>query len=283
MFPHMIRARSPVASALAALLLGACTDPEQRAQEKQRALETARASRKAEQEKKQGPAVEKVKLDPFWDDSSYLKVVSEGACPEGIWALFPGQAPGEDEAAKKANEGRRNELAARFREAKLLLRLRAPEVALSEFDAPRGSFPLQLPGSLDCSDSSGRLTIAWAPAKAITPPSSAAKQGAEVQQNLWVAEPLSFQLPMRTMAEAQEFKDKHRFDLTARLVLKLGRTEVDKKMFRTAKVTQGELSIGGGLEDWGAGRLVRAELLGLRLAKDFEQTPLIVLDKRAGK
>ena len=34
------------------------------------------------------------------------------------------------------------------------------------------------------------------------------------------------------------------------------------------------ISIGGGNEDWGAGRMVHADLVGLRVASDHEKTEL---------
>ncbi|MBI3184510.1 MAG: hypothetical protein HYZ28_20430 [Myxococcales bacterium] len=268
--------------ALVALVLAGCSDSKKRAEQRQRAIEEQRAQLKGAKEEKGAGKPEPVKLEAFWDDPGYLRLSSDGACPEGVWALFPGNVPGEDATEKKANEGRRGELASKLKASTALVKLHSPmEVKLHDFDAPKGSFPIEIAGSVDCTDSFGHLTLAWAPAKAVIPANSAAKQGAEVQQNLWQVEPLSYHLPMSTQAEAKEFRDKHRFDLTARLVLRLGKSRVDKKMFRTSKVTQGDISLGGGLEDWGAGRLIQAEVLGLRLATDFEKKPLI--ENREGK
>ncbi len=257
-------------------LAAGCTDSKSRIEERQKAIEAARAAAKAKQQPQEAPKAEPVRLDAFWDDASYVKVVPDGQCPEGIWALFSGDAPGDTPDEKKANAARRAELAKKLRESTFLVKLRAPTtVKLHEYDAPKGQFPIEIAGSVDCTDSFGHLTFAWTPAKAITPGLSAAKQGAEVAQNIWVAEPMTFHLPMRSQSEAREFKEKRRLDLHARIVMKLGKTEVDRKMFRTTKQTSGDISIGGGVEDWGAGRLVRAELLGLRLATEHEKMPLI--------
>src|SRR5438105_1868294 len=84
------------------------------------------------------------------------------------------------------------------------------------------------------------------------------------------SETVKFSIPMKSMAEAKEWKNKNLIGLSARVVFKLGKPDVDKKLHKVAKVTEkaaGEtISIGGGTEDWGAGRLVHAELIGLRVA-----------------
>lgn len=265
---------------LAALVLGlaGCKDADERIQEKQKALEEARAAQRSEAAPAQAAEAspEPVTLDAFWDDAGYLKLRGDAPCPEGIWALFPKDVPGDSPEEKKANAAKRAEWASKLKEATVLVKLRAPkEVKLGDYDAPKGKFPLEVAGSIDCTDSFGRLTIAWTSAKAITPGNSAAKDGAEVQQNIWHSEPTLYTLPMRSMAEAKEFRDKHRFDLHARLVLKLGRPQVDKKMFKTSKVSEGEISLGGGWEDWGAGRMIRAEVQGIRISTDREKTALI--------
>ena len=130
----------------------------------------------------------------------------------------------------------------------------------------------------DYTDSFGHVALAWTAAKAGDPGNSAAKQDAEITQNYWVAQPVTFSIPMKSMAEAKEWANSNRIGLSARVVFKLGKVEVDKKLHKVAKVTEkaaGEtISIGGGTEDWGAGRLVRVELIGLRVAVDKEKTQL---------
>ena len=77
---------------------------------------------------------------------------------------------------------------------------------------------------------------------------------------------------------AKAWGDGNRFGLSARVGFALGKTEIDRKLKRVAKVTEkaaGEtISIGGGTEDWGAGRLIRVELLGVRVATDREKKML---------
>lgn len=251
---------------------------EERAAARQAEIEQARADRKAAQDQpaKEAAAAPAVRLEPFWDDAAYLKVSPDGACPEGLWALFPGPAPGDDAAARKANEAKRAELARSLKDATVLLKLRVGDsLKLLDYNAAKGELPIELKGVIDCKDSAGNVSIGLGDAKAITPGSSAAKQGAEVAMRIWDAPALRYVHPLRSMADAKEFLTKHRFDLEARVVFKLGRAEVDKKMVRIAKATSGEISIGGGNEDWGAGRMVRAQLLGVRIAADHGRLALV--------
>lgn len=259
----------------AALTLWGCGDAKKRAEERQRAIDAAKTARQAEQEKPaEAPKAEAVKLEAFWDDANYVRITPDGACPEGLWALFS-EVPGSAEE-KKANAAKKPELAKKLQEATVLVKLRAPAgVKLLPYDAPKGYFPLELSGTIDCTDSIGRIAIAWTKAQAITPGASAAKQGSEVTQNVWTAEPLTYTLPMKSTTEAKEFNDKNRFGLDARLVLKLGKTEVDRKIFKTAKVSSGGITVGGAAEDWGAGRMVHATVQGVRIATDREKTSLI--------
>lgn len=223
------------------------------------------------------PGGEVVKVDPPYSDDGNVILKADLECPAGFWSLFPGDAPGADKEEKKANAAKRADLAKALREKTYLVKFRAPtDVKLSPYDAPNGRFTVQVAGSIDCTDSIGHVTVAWTKAVATTPPPSAAQEGAEVTQNVWLAPPFEFQIPMSTMAQAKEFNDKNRLTLSARVALKLGKVEVDKKLKKIAKVqteAAGEkLAIGGGTEDWGAGRLVRAELIGIRLASDREKT-----------
>jgi hypothetical protein len=275
------------------MLLAACSkksDAQKRIDEKVRKAEEVAATKEKSSAEKQAareaamnnkpppmPAGEAVKVPAPYGDEGNVVLHSDGECPEGFWALFGGEAPGANKAEKKANAARRPELAKALKEHTYLVKFRAPaEVKLSPYDAPRGRFTVEVNGSVDCTDSIGHVTIAWTRAQANTPPPSAAQEGAEVTQNVWLAPPVEFELPMPTMAQAKEFNEKNRLTLSARVVMKLGKTDIDKKIKKIAKVeteAAGEkLSIGGGNEDWGAGRLVRAELVGVRLASDREKT-----------
>jgi len=255
---------------------------------KKRTLEKLKQAEKdkAEKQKKDADAdakrfqpkeSEAVKLGSPWDDGKLI--ANEGACPEGIWALFKGDAPGADKAEKKANESKRADLVKDLKAQTFMVKLRAPDgVKLKDFDPPKGEFPLEVQGSIECTDSFGHVALTWTNAKAGNPGNSAAKQDAEITQNYWIAPPVTFAIPMKSMVEAKEWANANRIGLSARVVFKLGKVEVDKKLHKVAKVTEkaaGEtISIGGGTEDWGAGRLVRVELIGLRVATDKEKNQI---------
>jgi hypothetical protein len=214
-----------------------------------------------------------------YDESGGLVVLPDGPCPEGLWAFFPGEAPGATPDEKKANAARRKDLVQALTGRTILVKLRSPAtVTLSPYDAPNGKFLIDVVGTVDCTDSLGRIALAWTDAKSSTPETSAAKQGADLTQNIWSAPPVSFELPIKSLTEAKTFNDKNRFGLSARVAFTPGKAEVDKKVKKVKKVqaeAAGEkLSFGGGTEDWGAGRLLRGTVLGVRVATEQEKKEL---------
>lgn len=258
---------------------GSSRTSEQLEQLKKKKEEQAKQAAAKEKAKLEPPVVESIKLDPPYDDASAVVINPDGPCPENFWALFGGDVPGASPEEKKANAAKKKELADQLRAKKYLVKLRGtPGVTLSPYDAPNGKFTIDVAGSIDCTDSLGHVTIAWTDAKAGDPGASAAKQGAEITQNVWMAPPLPFTLPIKSLVEAKEFNDKNRFGLSARVAFAPGKVDLDKKLKKIGKVTEkaaGEtLTIGGGVEDWGAGRLLRAELLGVRVATDREKKQL---------
>lgn len=269
--------------ALTLTLCGCPGDSKKKMADKQKQLEQAKADQKAKQEQKELlPDLPKdvVRLDKPWEDESYVELKTDAKCPENFWALFNGEVPGATPEEKKANKARQAEYAKALREQTYIIKLRAPDqVSLKPYDAPNGKFPLEVVGTIDCTDSIGHVAIAWTAAKAGDPGASAAKEGSDLVQNAWIAPPLTFALPMAGMSAAKEFDNKHRLGLSARLIVKLGKTEIDKKLKKLPKVVEkaaGEtLTIGGGTEDWGAGRLVRVEQQALRIAIEREKTALI--------
>lgn len=261
------------------LLLMACTEGRAKRAEKQLAdLKAKQEAQKAAQtEEKLVAPVDVVKLDPPYDDTSSERLVPDGACPEGLWALFPGPAPGETPEEKKANEARRAGLKEALKGKQFMFRLRAPhQVTLQPHDAAQGLLPIHVLGTVDCSDALGHVAIAWTPATS-TPANPAAGRD-EPTPHHWAAPPLTFTLPIKSMSEAKSFAQNNALGLTARVVFTFGKGEVDKKLKKVAKVAQeaaGEnVGYGGGVEDWGAGRLVRAELIGYRVAVDQERKQL---------
>ena len=224
----------------------------------------ADAKAKKDKENKLEPLpTEVVRLDPPYDDTQAVVMLPDGPCPEGLWALFPGDAPGATPEEKKANAANRKQVAEAAKARKYLVKLRAPaQVVLSPYDAPNGKFTIDVNGTIDCTDGLGRIALAWTE---------------------WQAQPSHFDLSIKSLTEAKEFNDKNRFGLSARVAFTLGKVEVDKKVKKVAKVSEkaaGEtLSFGGGNEDWGAGRLIHGELLGIRVATDREKKTVVEKSK----
>jgi hypothetical protein len=278
-----------VVAALAFAFLFACKgNSSTRAQEQLEALQKKKeAEKKAATEDKPAPLpTEVIRLEPPYDDAQAVVLLPDGPCPEGFWALFPGDAPGATPEEKKANQANRKAVADQVRSKKYLVRMKGANfVTLSPYDAPKGRFLIEVKGTIDCTDSMGHIAIAWTEAKASEPGTSAAKEGAEVTQNVWNAAPVTFELPITSLADAKTFNDQNRFGLSARVAFTPGKVDVDKKMKKVAKVTEqaaGQtVSLGGGMEDWGAGRLLHADLLGIRVATDREKKQLF--DQRPSK
>jgi hypothetical protein len=239
----------------------------------------AQKKEKDEKAKLAPAAAEVVNLSSPYTDASSTLINPDGPCPEGMWALFPGDPPGATKEEKKANAAKKKDLADSFKGKQFLIKLRGPgQVTLKPYDAPKGSFPVEVLGTIDCTDPAGRIAIAWTAAKAGDPGNSAVHEGSDITQNIWMAPPLPFELKMTSQQEAKDFFGKNVIGLSARVVFTLGKVEVDKKIKRVKKVTEkaaGEsLGFGGGDEDWGAGRMVHAELVGVRVATDREKKEL---------
>lgn len=275
-----------VVTALAALSLFGCPDSaSKRTQDQLDALQKKKAAAAKADDKPEPLPAEVLHFDPPYDDTQAVVILPDGPCPEGFWALFPGDAPGATPEEKKANAANRKSLADGLRAKKFLVKMKGSSVTLSPYDAPKGRFTIDVKGTIDCTDSMGHVAIAWTEAKAGDPGNSAAKEGSELTQNVWLAPPVTFELPITSLTEAKAFNDGNRFGLSARVGFTLGKAEVDKKLKKVAKVTEqaaGEtLTLGGGMEDWGAGRMVRAELLGIRVATEREKKQLF--DQRPSK
>jgi hypothetical protein len=235
--------------------------------------------KKAKEEKNKPAVVPEAKLDAPYSNASATVLLPDAPCPAGFWALFPGAAPGATPEEKKSNEAKRKELATGLLAATYLVKLRGPSlVKLSAFDAPKGTFQVDVVGSVDCIDSAGHVTISWTNAQAGDPGSSAAKEGVELRQRFWLAPPTVFSIPKASMTEAKEFESKNKVALSARIVGAAGEVEVDKKLIKMQKVetkAAGEtVGYGGGMEDWGAGRLLRLNVAGFRVATQLEAVEL---------
>lgn len=274
--------RHVLAGCVAAALLAGCNDAQnKRTQQQLESLQKKNAA--AKEAAKDGPVLplprEALSLPAPWDERDAVVITPEGRCPDGLWALFDGPAPGADDAEKKANAANRASIAEGLRNKPFLVRMKgASYVTLSDWDATHGLFVVEVKGTVDCVDPLGRIAIAFGPAKAQVPGASAAQQGSDFVQQVWTAAPITFEKKELVPSEAKRFFDGNRFGLSARVAFAPGATRVDTKVRRVPKVTEkvgGEtLSIGGGTEDWGAGRLLEARQVAVRVATDGERTQL---------
>lgn len=233
----------------------------------------------AERQRKKAEAGETVALDPPYRDADATVIAADGPCPEGLWALFDDEPPGATKEEKQANLAKRPALAEGLRGKKFLVKLRGPpQVMLKDYDAAQGRFPVIALGTVDCTDSKGRIALAWTDPKAVDPGASAINPMAEVSQNVWMAPPIEYFVDIKSQLDAKAFQDKNRVGLSARVVFTVGKAAIDRKLKRIGKVsdkTAGEeVKFGGGVEDWGAGRLLRVDLVGIRVAAEREAKQL---------
>lgn len=263
-----------------ALPITGCDDSEKRIAERQKALDEAKQKQKEEQaaaspdaKKDDGPK------DPFWENPDALVIRHEQPCPENLWALFKGPIPGGDDETRKANAEKRGELAAELQGKTFIARLRGPEeVKLLEHNAAKGKLPVEMKGIIDCEDSIGRVNFAFTKAKAIPMPQSVMDEGAPQLQMMWDAPEKPFELPIEGMTAAKNFTSKHQFGMEAFVVFKIGKTDVHHKKVKTARETQGEVTIGGSTDDYGAGRLVQADVEAIRIVA--HPGPVVAVDTR---
>lgn len=241
-----------------------CTDSKKKMAEAQEARAKAKkAYEEAEEAKRNAgkPKIEPAKLDAIWADPAYLRVKTGKPCPDGMWALFP-ETPGEGDE-KTANEAKRAELAAKVRASTFVAVLPFDSgVTLRKYNAKKKALTVQVDGVMECVDGLGLLAVAWGqPAKAVRPPKPDDDEEEVSQQAVWRAQPLTFALPFATAAEAQAFRENQGIGVEARIVFTLGKVDVDKRG------KKGEV-------DWGAGRLVHVDVVGVRIATDHEKVLL---------
>ncbi len=270
--------RSATSLVLCAVLAvsGGCVDNKKKMKEAQQRRD---AEKKSQEEKEAArlkaltPKVDRAKLDSFWDDPSFLKISLGRPCPEGLWSLFPG-APGEG-AEQTRNESKRTELAEKMKNATFVVLLsHGNGVTMRKYNAKKKQLTVEVDGLVECYDGLGLLSVAWGqPAKPFRPPPPDADEEEMTPQAVWRAQPLLFPLPFATAAEANKFRDKEGLGLETRLVFKLGKIDVDKKVLKTAKPLPDAGAVKEEL-DWGAGRLVHVEVLGVRVGTNFEKTML---------
>jgi hypothetical protein len=257
----------------AALVLGCGRDKQQRMLEAEKRLEADKKKYAKEAEAKllaAAPKVERATLEAPWEDPNNLRVTTGKPCPDGLWSLFE-STPGEG-SEQEANARQREALATKLRAATFVTTLgHGSGVTVHPWDKKKKSVTVEVEGLVECFDKLGLLSLAWGqPAKAFRP--SPADEAAMSPQAVWRARSLSFGLPFATEADAKAWSQKEGLTAEARVVFTVGKVEVDK---RVKKNEQGQEI------DWGAGRLAHVELVGVRLATNFEKTLLV--ERRRGE
>ena len=255
-----------------ALLLAACTDHEKKLKERIEAREQARKDLEKSTEDKRKAAIPKIDaavLEPFWDDASKLRVTTGKPCPEGLWALFPKDP--------EAGANRRAELLGQVRAATFVTNLRlSGGVNVLPYNAKKKQLTIEVDGLVECVDSLGAVSLAWGkPAKVLRPKGEQLEELSP--QSVWRAKPMLLPLPM-SKAEATQFVESKAALLEARMVFTLGKVLMDTHLQKAPGVVAEDGGTKDEEMDWGAGRLVNVDLVGVRLSTDHEKS--MVLEKR---
>ncbi|HEY8207398.1 MAG TPA: hypothetical protein VIG99_07955 [Myxococcaceae bacterium] len=237
-----------------------------------------------------GPAAGKVeppkdeapKLEPFWDDPAYVVIRDQAPCPEGFWALFGGDPPGDTPEEKKANLARKAALKKDLEGKTFAVHMQGgDEVTQGEYSNGKGELPIGVKPTVLCkSPSLGNVTVAFGPVKAQFPP------GRDSGQYYWLGDPVPYGVKM-PFGQVPEFKSKHKLDLDARIVFGAGKAEQHRKLVRSTETAEEAAERkkfdipgrAGGTEDWGAGWVMHAGVKGVRVASDRGRTELASVRK----
>ena len=245
------------------------------AQKKRDAEKKTQEDKEAARLKALQPKVDRAKLDSFWDDPSFVKVSLGRPCPEGLWSIFPA-TPGEG-AEQTRNEAKRAELDEKMKSSTFVVLLsHGNGVTMRKYNPKKKTLTVEVDGLVECYDGLGLLSVAWGqPAKPFRPPApdDDEEEAMTSPQAVWRAQPLLFPLPFPNAVEANKFRDQAGLGIETRLVFKLGKIDVDKKKLKTGKPLPDAGAVKEEL-DWGAGRLVHVDVLGVRVGTDFEKTLL---------
>lgn len=272
----MTRWGTPLIALLALSLLGGCSDKTQKMKDAQKRRDEEKKTFEKEADdrrKAAAPKVDAAKLGEAWDSPDFVTIGTGKKCPDGLWALFP-STPGED-SEKTRNEAKRPELAEKMKQATYVAVFHhGTGVTLGKFDKKKKTLTVQVEGVLECFDGLGLLTVALGDgAKPLRPKKPKGGDDELSPQAVWRAKPLVFHVPFEDALEAKVFTQGEGLGTDARLVFTLGKTEVDEKLEKVPP--NEEAGTSGGTVDWGAGRLVHASLVGVRLASDHEKKLLV--------
>jgi len=242
--------------------------------------DSSRSKQRSKPDASVAPKEEPIKLEAFWDDPSYTVIRDQAPCPEGWWALFGGDPPGETKEEQKANLAKKPELKKALEARTFLVHLQSgDEVTLGDYSNAKGELDINVKASILCkSPSLENVAIAFGPVKAMLPP------GRDFGQYFWLGDPVKYPIKM-PFSQLAEFKNKHRLDLDARIVFTPGKVEQHRKLIRSTETAEEKAerlkhdipSRAGGMDDWGAGWVMHANVKGVRLAADRGRTELAVI------
>lgn len=228
------------------------------------------------------PKEEAVKLELFWDDPSYTVIGDQAPCPEGFWALFGGNPPGETKEEQKANLAKKADLKKGLEGKTFLVHMQSgDEVSLGDYSNAKGELDVNVKATVLCkSPSLENVTIAFGPVKAQLPP------GRDFGQYFWLGDPVKFPVKV-AFSQVPEFRNKHRLDLDARIVFTAGKVEQHKKLIKSTETAEEKAERkkfdipgkAGGMDDWGAGWVMHAEVKGVRVAADRGKTELATVKR----
>jgi len=240
----------------------------------------SRSKQRSKPDASVAPQEEPIKLEAFWDDPSYTVIRDQAPCPEGWWALFGGDPPGETKEEQKASLAKKPELKKALEARTFLVHLQSgDEVTLGDYSNAKGELDINVKVSILCkSPSLENVAIAFGPVKGMLPP------GRDFGQYFWLGDPVKYPIKM-PFSQLAEFKNKHRLDLDARIVFTPGKVEQHRKLIRSTETAEEKAerlkhdipSRAGGMDDWGAGWVMHANIKGVRLAADRGRTELAVI------
>lgn len=206
------------------------------------------------------PASGVVAPSGFWDRKDLVKVEDGEDCPEGFWALFGGEAPGHDEFATHENESKRKALATAAR-GRTYVAIVEKDADLKDYDFGRHLFPVEVfgaEGTFGCDAPNDgptkNITIAFRPAHPVDPQ---AGHDSLVGFYQWQASPLRLEIAVPD-GEAKKFKEAHDGDVRALVAFTIANTQEDHRKVRATDTPSG-------FDDHGAGRLVTAKVLALKV------------------
>jgi hypothetical protein len=274
----MMMNRSHRVGAVALVLLAlACGKSEKKSPSKgKEPTAEAKADKPAEAKAEEAP----LKLDAFWESSSYIRITDQKPCPDGFWALFGGEPPGDTKEEKKANLAKKAELKKSFEGKTFYVWFQGPEeISLGEYQNAKGEFPVQVKATVLCKAPMPLNNVAIA----IGPVIPRFPEGREDGQYYWLGEPVPFPVKV-PFAQTAEFKNKHRFDWDVRVLFTPGKVEQHKKIIKSTETEEEKAERkkhdipgrAGGMEDWGAGWVLHAEVKAVRVATERGRTEQFV-------